>query len=406
MSSDNKINSYLKTIDTERFNCIYLIYLSSIGQKGLPVFKYGRTRDIKNRFNSYPKNSTLLYLCRVKDCYFVEDEIDLMFPKFFKQSKAHGIEFFETKDVKLMIKCIDKLIDHMNQKLNDDIISIINPIYKGWLNFKIYEPDSIPNKFCEQLINDYKEDTADYTLKANLCRFKYINKNIKYKETPLAKIDMNKENLLGAEDIDNNTYKEYMEDYMSHKSSDNQKYAIEKYLYKQYWITDDINQDFLDLWFRKTYVINNIKLLLNNTEIEQFITLDRFNKNNYLIHDKIKQEKRVGMIKELIDSMGFDLNNIGNDLILDRDTFVKNMNQSIKKCNIFNNSEDCELLFGIKSKEITSVKAFIGFVNTIFKNWGIIINFKEESIWNKELKKRIGLHTYILNYYQNINNYI
>jgi hypothetical protein len=155
MSSDNKLNIYLETIKKEHSNYIYLILLSSIAQKGLPIFKYGRTRDIKNRFNSYPKNSTLLYVCKVKDCNSVEDEIDLLFPKFFKQSKIHGIEFFETKDVKLMIKCIDKLIDKMDQRLYDDITTIIKPIYKGWLNFKIYDHELIPNNFCEQLINDY-----------------------------------------------------------------------------------------------------------------------------------------------------------------------------------------------------------------------------------------------------------
>ena len=403
MSSDDKLNTYLETIKKEHSNYIYLILLSSIAQKGLPVFKYGRTRDIKNRFNSYPKNSTLLYVCKVKDCNSVEDEIDLMFPKFFKQSKTHGIEFFETKDVELMIKCIDKLIDRMDQRLNDDIITIIKPIYEGWLNFKIYNYDTIPNKFCEQLINDYKEDMTDYTLKINLCRFKYISKNIKYKEKPLAKIDMNKEKLLEAEDIDKDTYKEYMDNYISHRSSDDQKYAIEKYLYKEYWKIDELTEDFLDMWFRKTYILDNIKSLLEEKELNNIMTIDKFNKNNYLVYDKDKQKERTDIIKELIGTIGFDLEDIGNNLILDRDTFVENMEKSVKNCKIFKDSVNCKFLFGFKSKRVKTVKAFIGFVNSILKNWGLNIIFHKKQIREKN---RICILSYSLDFFQEINNYL
>ena len=405
MSNDNKIDLYLETINTERFNCIYLIYVSPIGQKGLPVFKYGRTRDINHRFNSYPKNSTLLYLCRVKDCYFVEDEIDLMFPKFFKQSKTHGIEYFETNDVKLMIRCIDKLIDKMDQRLNDDMITIIKPIYKDWLQYKVYQYESISDNFCKELINCYKNDTTDYSQRSNQCRTKHIKMHLINKPKSITKIDMDMTKLLEAEDIDKNTYKEYMEDYMSHKSSDEQKYAIEKYLYKQYWSTDNINQNFLDLWFRKTYVINNAKLLLNATDSEKFISLDKFNKNNYLICDTTKQQERVVIIKALIDYMGFNLQKI-DELIIDRVMFINNMDKCLKECKIFTDTKNCELLFGCKSKDIKSLKAFIGYVNSLLKNWGLHIDFNKKSIRNANTKQLINIYKYNLNYYQNINKYL
>jgi hypothetical protein len=101
--------------------------------------------------------------------------------------------------------------------------------------------------------------------------------------------------------------------------------------------------------------------------------------------------------------LGFDLNNIGNDLILDRNTFVENMNQSIKSCKIFKDTIDCEFLFGVKSKNIKSVKAFIGFINSIFKNWGIYVKFNKKQIRNRD---RIYILSYSLNFYHEINKYL
>jgi hypothetical protein len=59
----------------KRKNSIYLLYSSPIGQLGEHVFKFGKTYVPLTRFRQYPKNSTLLYFCRVQDCHHVEDEI-------------------------------------------------------------------------------------------------------------------------------------------------------------------------------------------------------------------------------------------------------------------------------------------------------------------------------------------
>jgi hypothetical protein len=197
-----------------------------------------------------------------------------------------------------------------------------------------------------------------------------------------------------------------MDDYISHRSSDDQKYAIEKYLYKEYWKIDELTEDFLDMWFRKTYILDNIKSLLEEKELNNIMTIDKFNKNNYLVHEKDIHKERTDIIKELIETIGFDLEDIGNNLILDRETFVENMEKSVKNCKIFKDVIDCEFLFGVKSKQVKTVKAFIGFVNSIFKNWGLNINFIKTAMRDTQTKKFMNIYTYSLSYYQNINDYL
>jgi hypothetical protein len=167
MTNKSDICEYVKDIQEDRYNCIYLIYLSDIGQKGEKVYKYGRTYDSEHRFLQYPKNSTLLYLVRVKDCFHAEDQIYKMFLTYFEHKEEYGREYFQTDDVKLMIRYMNHLIDHMKQRLDDDMVEIIKNKYKKWLKFKVYEYDDISDDFSNELVEDYADDKTDYTIKEN-----------------------------------------------------------------------------------------------------------------------------------------------------------------------------------------------------------------------------------------------
>jgi hypothetical protein len=134
-------------------------------------------------------------------------------------------------------------------------------------------------------------------------------------------------------------------------------------------------------------------------------TVDSNNKDNYLLYGNAKQKQRIDMVKELISCMGFDLQKIG-ELVINRKTFVENMDKCVKDCKIFTDSKDCEILFGCKVKEIKNIRAFMTFVNQIIKNWGLQINSLHKSVREPKINKLINVYNYNLNYFQNINNYI
>jgi len=216
-------------------------------------------------------------------------------------------------------------------------------------------------------------------------------------------IDFDSQDVINAKDISEKVYKEYLSNQNKNIATEAQKYAIEKYLYKKHWKGAEIDQEFMDLWFRKTYVLNNLRELLSDIVNDDLLTLETSNK--YLNYDKALQGQRIEFIKDLILGMGFDLENIGNDLILDRETFIENMNHCIKKCKIFTKAKNAEILFGIKIREVKSVKAFIGLVNSVLKHWGLDICLTQKNIWKKETRNTLTINYYNLEYYQTINKY-
>ena len=126
-------------------------------------------------------------------------------------------------------------------------------------------------------------------------------------------------------------------------STSEQKYAIEKHLYKKNWNIDHIDEEFLDKWYRKTYILNNLKDLLGINNLNEIMTID--NDKQYINFDKAKQKQRIELIKDLIVKMGFCLNNIGKDISLTRETFESNIELCLKECKLFTNPKLTDLLF-------------------------------------------------------------
>jgi hypothetical protein len=136
---------------SERYNYIYLIYLSTIGMKGQRIYKFGKTYNVMSRFHQYPKDSTVIFLCRVKDCHYVEDEIYKSFLKYFDQHREYGREYFAAHHVEEMINCMDRLIDHMHQKVNDNNMKKIVRSYENIIKFRINEKatDDLDNELIQ-----------------------------------------------------------------------------------------------------------------------------------------------------------------------------------------------------------------------------------------------------------------
>jgi hypothetical protein len=129
----------LKFNISKRYNYIYLIYSSTIGITGKRIYKYGKTYNIMSRFHQYPIDSTVIFLCRVVDCHYVEDEIYKLFLRYFKQNKEYGKEYFTASNVEEMINYMNQLIDFMRQRVDDDNTKKIINGYKNVINFRIDE---------------------------------------------------------------------------------------------------------------------------------------------------------------------------------------------------------------------------------------------------------------------------
>jgi hypothetical protein len=148
---------------TKTGNYIYVIYTSHMAKLGLPIIKYGKTRNVMNRFKGYPKDSVILYLCKVNNCHHVKDNIFTAFKEHFKQETYYGKEYFSGESIRDMIYLIDQLITFMNQRVNEDFEPIIKS-YGKYVTFKICNNDE-PNDYLDALDAKFVDNTDKQKMK-------------------------------------------------------------------------------------------------------------------------------------------------------------------------------------------------------------------------------------------------
>ena len=228
------------------------------------------------------------------------------------------------------------------------------------------------------------------------------------KKTKVDVVDFTKEAVLNAEYIDKHTFDQYMVNQMRNEATSDMKYAIEKYLYKKHWNVDEVDEAFLDHWYRKTYVLRNLKLLLKFDELNDndVFTVDKHTDKKLLDYDKAKDKQRLTLITDLIDKIGFDIDNIGKEHMLAREDFENNKAECLEQCKIFTDPTKSGNLFGVKIKTLYTTRAFMGLVNSVLHHYGVCICIKQNGVWDKINKKKINTYGYYLDYYQNINYHL
>lgn len=145
---------------TDSFEYVYLIQtvLFQNEETGHRICKIGKTVKLHNRFKSYPKNSRVYLIKRVKNCTFVESEIKRVFPTYFTQASEHGIEYFYG-DVGKMIKCIEKITKASNQELEDKNIGPrVNNYYNGHIVVALGKHDEYTDPY---FVEDKDDDSVD-----------------------------------------------------------------------------------------------------------------------------------------------------------------------------------------------------------------------------------------------------
>lgn len=234
--------------------------------------------------------------------------------------------------------------------------------------------------------------------------------NVENKEEnkPANKTEIVANEILTAKDINYATYEQYMYLKKSNMATAKQKYAMERYEYKVIWKLDGgerkFDFPFLKEWYGKHHVLYRLRALMGYTE-EPEITWD-----NYDIH-KIKLKEQLVMLKEMINTLGFSINElkVGGEREISREEFIKNMNKVITKTEMFINVNKSQPLFGYKKYKINQIntsRRFIGFVKTVLKEFGLTINCNRKSVKVKNKMVCQKKYKYQLDYSNNINKYL
>lgn len=217
-------------------------------------------------------------------------------------------------------------------------------------------------------------------------------------------IDHHLQEIIDAPDITNDDFIELKLKQESGTAMRTEKCAIEKHLYKNHFHVDVIDDTFMKKYYKKINILKNLKYLLGIDQINPYHMFD-FNNAPIKFHNAKKTEC-LNIIKELILFMGFDINHI-NHISIDKPTFEKNIDTCKKSSKLFTQSLHYRQLFELNKCKfdcLTSIKAFLGFINKIINEWGLVIESKKTT---KKVKKIITSCTlYKLNFYKNINVFL
>ena len=104
---------------------IYLIHTREFITTDIPIYKIGRSYNIENRTNQYPRGSKVLCMIMCENSLACENYLINLFKTKFIQKTYYGREYFEG-DKNLMIREIFNYIDNIYNINNLDVTNINN----------------------------------------------------------------------------------------------------------------------------------------------------------------------------------------------------------------------------------------------------------------------------------------
>lgn len=155
----------------------------------------------------------------------------------------------------------------------------------------------------------------------------------------------------------------------------------------------------------KSQALYNLRCLLNKN-IDDKIEVDNIKYDDIIIKEKTK------IINDVINKMGFDLENI--DIKLSRQIFEENILKVINESILFKDNDKTSPLFELNKSIISKLikkhtnKSFMGFVNSLLDNYGINIKWERTCSSRYINKKKVTFtnYYYYCSYIKDINKFV
>ena len=128
------------------------------------------------------------------------------------------------------------------------------------------------------------------------------------------------------------------------------------------------------------------------------------NRTNYTNYDVNVNEKKFKIIIDVLNNLGYK--DISDKNLIERKDFETNMNKVISTSELFTNTHNTNVLFGLNKKvnKVDSIKGFLGFINSLFIEFGFTIKVKQKNI--KENKKVVKNNYYYINFVNEANEFV
>ena len=203
-----------------------------------------------------------------------------------------------------------------------------------------------------------------------------------------------RDKIINVKDIDIDEFNTIQFKILNNLASEEDKFAMTKYKFKNFWDLKKVDKNLLELYFRCEQILNNLLFLM-----------DKPIKNAIEFIDP-NMKKKALVIKNIISTLGFDLTKL--DLKIPNEKYYENVKKLFEETNEFKkNYADIRILFGKDKHELKDNlkgSSLVKLLNGFLMDFGLEVNYKHST------KKINNITTVVYFYSININkryhNYI
>ena len=384
--------------DIDHFDKIYVVLSTkSTSQRGL-LQMMGRVRKLKDY-------DILVYLNNIpysdKISFYKYDEIKkyvietnmiemkmILDPKTNKMVRTYDFDLYNkilthniqedcNKNKNIFVKYFNYLLtikgytyECLDCKINKNNIVKENVLLNEIINAK-----DITGKELQDLLNKQANNEATHEDKIMIERYMAI------KKLRLDEIELN--------DIDEDDYFDSDEDNKRYINNLSEKIEMER----------NIRNNALAKYYSNITKVENLRLL--NNKIDDKVESDKKKEVEY---DKNASNKKLNIIIDVINKLGYE--DVSDKKLIERTEFETNMNKVIKESELFTNPHLVNPLFGLNKKinKVESIRSFMGFINSLFNEFGFNIKVKQKSIWKNDKKENKNF--YYIKFVNNTDKFV
>jgi len=384
-------------------------------------------------YQKYKNNYEIILHCSKSDDKLKQKLIDVneFWSKYqvvvYSPSVSEGVDFNVENHIENIYivlsqnSCSPRGLMQMLGRIRKPKSNIVNvylndiPFYENALPYNVNDVETLlsimKNKCSSENNINIKSELYDTIVKYN--ELENLNKNRTYFTTVLLKLlerkgytyEIDKDNInieedtknvglfaknsiINAKDINEEKYVELLYKQKNNQAIEEDKLALEKFCYKVNWGEENIDMAFMKISYRKTHILMNLRDIYNGSD-NKLITVD----TNYIKYANMKNKEKMRVIKDFMNILGYD--NLKEEKILSKTEFQDNMDKCIKESELFTKTNYTMPLFGMSKKNPGTIKSFLGFINTILNDYGLVISCV------KKFKRYKG--TRIINYYYKLH---
>lgn len=169
-------------------------------------------------------------------------------------------------------------------------------------------------------------------------------------------------------------------------------------------IERNIRNNLLEKHYCNISKVESLRLLNNKIEKKNDDKPDDKNVNTLNEYDNNMNDRKLKIIIDIINKLGYE--DLSDKKLIERSNFESNMNKVIKESELFINPHTTNPLFGLNKKinKIKSIKSFLGFINSLFIDYGFKIKVKQKSV--RINKEKVNSNYYYISFVNDVNELV